>query len=353
MDAKVRKAILARYQERYSGFGPTFAVEKLEADGYQLDHETLRRWLIQEGLWQKRRQRKQHRAWRERKEHFGELVQLDGSPHKWFGGEGGEFCLLDMVDDATGITFALFDEEETIRVAMLTLWGWIKRYGIPRALYVDKKNVYVTPRAATRAEQLRGERPLTHFGKACKKLGIQIVPARSPQAKGRVERKNGVHQDRLVKELQLENIKDKDQANQFLVDTYLDGINKRFQVTAKSSVDFHRPVPEGLDLRTVFCLEEERQVNNDWTVRYQNQFFQITKANKILPRRGEKIMISEWLDDSLHMMYKGAELKYQELPAPPSKPVAEKVTKRQPPKKYIPPADHPWRKFRLAKREKN
>jgi len=194
MRGKKRK-ILERYAERYAGYGPTFTVEKLEGDGYGVDHETLRRWLIREGLWQKRRRRKAHRQWRARKEHFGELVQMDGSPHHsqgshpWFGPDGQTACLLNMIDDAQGTVFALLDREETTAIAMRALWGcepcegWIERYGIPKALYVDFKNVYITTREPTIEEQLRGECPLTQFGKACKKLGIEILGAHSPQAK--------------------------------------------------------------------------------------------------------------------------------------------------------------------------
>ena len=343
-DRPEKKKILERYQERYAGFGPTFAVEKLEQDGYVLDHETLRGWLIQAGLWQKRRRRQAHRQWRERKAHFGELVQMDGSPHAWFGPAGEAYCLLNMIDDAQGTVFALIDREETIDLAMRTLWGWIERYGIPKALYVDHKNVYITPRAPTREEELRGEQPRTHFGRACQKLGIEIIGAHSPQAKGRVERSNGVHQDRLVKEFQLAGISDPPTANDFMVATYLAAHNTRFAVAAQSPVDFHRPVPKGLDLRTVFCIEQERQVNNDGTVRSDNRYFQMLKQNAGLPRPGDKLTVSEWLDGSIHLRYKGRELKYQELPERPVKPAPPKARPKRPRKKYIPGPDHPWRR---------
>jgi len=349
-DGEKRK-ILERCSERYAGYGPTFTVEKLEGDGYGVDHETLRRWLIREGLWQKRRRRKAHRQWRARKEHFGELVQMDGSPHHWFGPDGQTACLLNMIDDAQGTVFALLDREETTAIAMRALWGcepcegWIERYGIPKALYVDFKNVYITTREPTIEEQLRGEDPLTQFGKACKKLGIEILGAHSPQAKGRVERSNGVHQDRLVKELQLAGISDLNKANAFLMETYLDGHNKRFTVTAKSRVDFHRPVPKGLDLRTVFCIEEERHVNNDWTVRFNNRYFQILKENDRLPRPGDKITVSEWLDGSIHLLYKGCELQYRVLPERPERPAPPKVRPSLPRKKPTPGPDHPWRQW--------
>jgi len=216
---------------------------------------------------------------------------------------------------------------------------------------VDFKNVYITTCEPTIEEQLRGECPLTQFGKACKKLGIAILGAHSPQAKGRataagrVERSNGVHQDRLVKELQLAGISDLNRTNDFLRETYLDGHNKRFAVTAKSRVDFHRPVPKGLDLRTVFCIEEERHVNNDWTVRFNNRYFQILKENDRLPRPGDKIAVSEWLDGSIHLLYKGCTLQYRVLPERPERPTPPTVHPSLPRKKSTPRPDHPWRQW--------
>ena len=195
--------VLERYAERYQGFGPTLAAEKLAEDGYSLSPETLRRWLLAAGLWKKRRKRSKHRARRERKAHFGELVQLDGSHHRWFGPERAECCVMDMVDDATGVTMALMAEQETTEAAMRLLWQWVERYGIPQALYVDRKTVFITDREPTLEEQLAGQAPMTAFGQACAKLGIQLIPANSPQAKGRVERRHGVLQDRFVKELSL------------------------------------------------------------------------------------------------------------------------------------------------------
>ncbi len=305
---------------------------------------------MKEGLWQKRRDRKKHRKWRARKGHFGELVQMDGSPHKWFGKESDEYCLLNRVDDATGTTFGLMDQGETTRLAMRVLWEWIKRYGIPKALYVDRLKVYVTDREPTVEEQLRGERPVTAFGKACKKLEIDIVPAGSPQAKGRVERKNAVHQDRLVKELQLEKIKDPEEANRYVVKKYLTDINRGFTVKPASSADYHRAVPEGLDLRMVFCIEQERQVNNDWTVQYRDRWFQIMKENKPLPRTREKVTVSEWLDGSIHLVYKGGKLGCKELPSRPAAQAVEPAPRIKPKKKYIPPADHRWRRFTFGKK---
>jgi transposase len=195
----VKEAVLALYKEQYWDFGPTLASEKLlERDGYQVDHETLRRWLLAAELWNKQRKRPKHRKRRERKAHFGELVQIDGSHHHWFESRGEKACLMNMVDDATGKTLAMMSEEETTIAAMQVLWAWVEKYGIPKALYTDRKNVYITDRELTLEEQLAGELPLTQFGRVCQKLAIEILPANSPQAKGRIERNHGVHQDRLV-----------------------------------------------------------------------------------------------------------------------------------------------------------
>jgi transposase len=222
--AKIRKRALRLVREKYGGavderFGPTLAAEHLASeDGLTVDHETLRRWMLEAGLWSRARKRSPHRRRRERKAHFGELVQLDGSFHPWFEGRGPSSCLLTLVDDATGRALGRFGAQETIWAAVGVLRRWIEQYGIPRALYTDWKNVYV--RAATPAEQVTGAEPLTQFGRMCATLGIQIIPASSPQAKGRIERNHGTQQDRLVKKLRRKGIADLEPANAFLEATY-------------------------------------------------------------------------------------------------------------------------------------
>src|SRR6202045_3141004 len=207
---KLRRRVLNLIREKYSGseekrFGPTLAAEHLaEEDGIVLDHETLRLWMLAERLWSRQRKGKKHCQRRERKSHFGELVQLDGSFHDWLEGRGPRGCLMDMVDDATSRTQARLGKEEAIWAAAGGLGGWIEKYGVPRALYTDWKNVY--KRKATPGEQLRGEVPVTQFGRMCQKLGIRIIAASSPQAKGRVERNHGTHQDRLIKKLRRKKI---------------------------------------------------------------------------------------------------------------------------------------------------
>ena len=202
---KERKKILKLVREKYSGdertrFGPTLAAEHLASeDQVKVHPETLRRWMLTEGLWSKARKRKAHRKRRERRAHFGELVQMDGSFHEWYQKHGPRACLMNMVDDATSTVEAHFSDEETIWAAARVLRNWIHKYGVPLALYTDWKNVYV--REATEKEQLHGKVPVTQFGRMCQKLDIQIIAANSAQAKGRVERGNGTHQDRLIKKM--------------------------------------------------------------------------------------------------------------------------------------------------------
>lgn len=344
-DPLLREAVIARYEARYKGFGPTLASEKLEKEGYMVNDETLRRWLLAEGLWVKTRKRGKHRSWRERKAHRGEMVQMDGSHHDWFEGRGETAVLMDMVDDATGETLAQFHDGETTRAAMLTFWGYTDRYGIPLSLYVDRDTVYVSRRETTVEEQLDGEGALTQFGRAVQKLGVRIIPANSPQAKGRVERKHGVYQDRLVKEMRLEGIRTRAEGNAFLEDGFLKDLNERFTVAPRSDVDLHRPVPEGLDLRTVFCFEEERGVDNDWTVRWNNRIFQIRKENRVLPPARKKVMVQEWLDGSIHIFYRGEEIAHEELaekPAKAKRPLRVPATRIP----FKPAADHPWRRYK-------
>lgn len=346
-DAGLRQNVLQRYGQTYDGFGPTLAAEKLEEDGYSVDHETLRRWLIDEGKWQRRRERSPYRKRRERREHFGELVQMDGSHHQWFGANHPRACLINMIDDATGHKQSLMAEEETTEACMRALWAWIKQYGIPKALYTDRKNVFVTDREPTIEEQLAGEEPRTAFGKACAKLGIEIIPANSPQAKGRVERTHGVDQDRFSKELKLREIATIEGANKLLSSGYQAKMNEKFAVPPKSDKDYHRPVPKGLKLAHVLCFEEERTVSNDWVVRYQNRALQIGKDNQALPKSGNKVIVQRLLDGKVRLLYKGEVLRYRELATEERKP-ARKASPQAPRATGVkavtkPAPDHPWR----------
>jgi transposase len=347
----LKEAVLSRYQERYEGFGPVLAREKLAEEGHEIGRETLRRWLIEEKLWKPRRKGAQHRKRRERRAHFGELVQMDGSHHQWFGQEKPFSCLMDMVDDATGKTVALMDEQETTELAMQTLWEWCRRYGIPTALYTDKKNVFVTNREPTIEEQLAGEEALTEFGKACKKLGIEIITANSPQAKGRVERKHGVFQDRFVKELRLQGVSTIEEANELLQNGFVDALNRKFARSPRSETDFHRPAPTKRELREIFCFEKTTTVANDWVVQCENRFYQILKRNNPLPRPRHKVTVRRLLDGTIQLLYRDKKLAFREI-APPvaalcyTEPTAPQPVK--PKENYKPAPDHPWRRWSLV-----
>ncbi|MFI5120198.1 MAG: ISNCY family transposase, partial [Thermoanaerobaculia bacterium] len=319
LDPESKRQSLELCRSRLEGFGPTLAAEKLLEVGLRVSHETLRRWLIREGLWKKKRKRGPHRRWRPPKEHFGELVQMDGSFHDWLE-TGDKPCLIDLVDDATAKMGGEFFEQETTEGAMRVLWRWVELYGIPRALYTDHKNLYVADREPTVQEQLAGRPALTAFGKACHKLSIQIIPAASPQAKGRIERRHGVLQDRLVKELRLRGIKDLESANGFLSSEFLESVNEKFGHGASSRVDYHRPVPKGLRLQDVFVFEDKRTVQNDWTVAWEGCWFQITGPKAQMPRRREKIVVRRRLDGSRVLLHHRRALEFHEIKQRPPRP---------------------------------
>lgn len=345
--ADFRREVLERYKERYADYGPTLASEKFELDGCKVDHETLRRWLISDGQWRKRRKKSRHRTRRARKEHFGELVQMDGSHHAWFGPDRPKACLMNMVDDATGTTLSMLAEEETTAAAMLLLWRWIEQYGIPKALYTDKKSVFVTDRKPTIEEELAGEQPLTAFGKACSKLDIKLIKAHSPQAKGRVERNHGVYQDRFVKELALQNIDTIEEANKLLAQEFCPFLNDKYAESAVKPQDFHRPVPKRLSLADVFSTEKNRSVTNDWTIRLENQFYQIKKARKrALPKPKDEVQVRTRLDGTMQILYRNKPVDFElvgDLSKLKAKQIGGKVAP-VPKRVWTPPADHPWRR---------
>jgi transposase len=354
-DRKFRKKVLQLVREKYGGpvgerFGPTLAAEHLASeDELQVNAETLRQWMLAEGLWSRERQGRQHRHRRERKEHFGEMVQMDGSFHRWLEERGPEGCLIDMVDDATNRTLAQMGEQETIWAVADTLRGWIERYGVPLALYVDWKNLY--KRSATPKEQLRGEEPVTQFGRMCAKLGIEVIAANSPQAKGRVERAHGTHQDRLVKKLRRKEITSHQQVKVFLENEYLPEHNRRFARPPAKPEDYHRRAPRATELDRVFRLESPRRVYNDWVVRYDNRFFQLQRQSRHYAPAHSQVLVCEKRHGSIAIEYRGRELDWREIPAPakPSvlAPAIEGVKKLSLPatkRKWVPAADHPWRK---------
>jgi Helix-turn-helix domain len=346
-----RSRVLRLVREKYGGaveerFGPTLAAEHLASeDRLRVPAETLRRWMLAEGLWSRERKRRKHRRRRERKEHFGELVQLDGSFHAWLEERGPQGCLIDLADDATNTTLAQLGEEETIWAVADALRAWIERYGVPLALYVDWKNLYKRP--ANARERLRGEEPITQFGRMCAKLGIELIAASSPQAKGRIERIHGTHQDRLVKKLRRRGIVSQQAANVYLRKEYLPEHNARFARRPARPEDYHRRAPRGAEWDGIFRLESERVVSEDGVVRYANRYFQLDARSGVPASAQSKVLVCEGRHGSLSIEYGGQRLRWKEIAAPVKPAMADShgpcvrlaVRKR----KWMPPGNHPWR----------
>ena len=347
--SKFRQWVLDLVREKYGGpvgerFGPTLAAEHLDAeDGLGVHAETLRLWMLQAGLWSRQRKRRQHRRRRERKEHFGELVQMDGSFHAWLEERGPEGCLIDLADDATNTTWAQLGEQETIWAVADALRAWIEQYGVPLALYVDWKNLY--KRLATPRERLRGEEPITQFGRMCAKLGIKLIAASSPQAKGRIERIHGTHQDRLVKKLRRKQITSHEAANIYLQREYLPEHNQRFARAAARPEDYHRRAPRAAELDRIFRLESERVLSEDWVVRYANRYFQLEPQNRHHAPARSKVLVCEGRYGAIAIEYRGQALRWEEIPAPPQPRIesAHQLGRPAVRRKWVPPANHPWR----------
>lgn len=343
----LKKRVLRLYERRYKDFGPTLAAEYLSEElGEEIKTSTLRRWLMAEGLWKKQKRRGAHRKWRARKDHFGEMVQMDGSEHDWFEGRRARAVLMVMIDDATNLTYAQFHESETTEAAMLTFLGYVRQHGLPRSLYVDRDSIYESSRDATTEEELRGTGPLTQFGRAMKELGVVVIMAHSPQAKGRVERRHAVFQDRLVKDLRIRNVSCLQKANELLETRFLPMLARRFTVPASREANVHRRVGRGINLDRILSFQESRVVQNDWTVRWRNRWFQLTEANQKLSLVGARIVVSERLSGELELIYRGRTLAWEELPGRPER-ASRKKTKAagsSGAKKWRPAKNHPWRR---------
>jgi len=313
-EANVAKAVKL-FREKYNDFGPTLAQETLlERDSLEISVSTLRRALLTAGLWKQKKNSSEYRSRRTPRARFGELVQFDGSHHDWFEGRGEPCCLITLIDDARKIRLSQFFDEETMFGAMTVLKMWIERYGIPESLYCDKKNAFVLTREPTDAEILAGNlKPKSHFGRACDKLGIEVIAANSPQAKGRVERNHGVDQDRLVKALRLEGISTIEQANKFLMETYLPKMNEKFSRPARNSDDAHVNLGK-VNLDNILCMEFERSISKDFIIRFQARLFQILKTNKSMPRTEDKVIVRVKLDNSVHILWKDKPLLVKEIP---------------------------------------
>lgn len=340
---ETKKMITELYRKEYGDFGPTLAAEKLlERHKLRISDETLRLWLIESGDWKVKRRKKQYRRWRERKHHYGEMVQIDGSHHDWFEGRGPECVLMGYIDDATGKVFGRFYEYEGTIPAMESCRRYMRKYGIPMSIYLDKHTTYKSPVKEAGYYGETQKESLSQFERAMKELGVDVIHAHSPQAKGRVERLFKTFQDRVVKEMRLRGIKSIEEGNRFL-EYYLPIYNRRFSIQAQSKDNFHRELPKGFKLDTILCRKTERTVRNDFTVSHKGVLYQIADSTD-----ARKVTVEERINGSLRITYKGTNLKFKGITQRPKKEPRQKQHIRSK-KKYTPPAKHPWRQYNLTK----
>jgi hypothetical protein len=314
-DPDFKGRVLDAYRQRYRDFGPTFASEKLADDGLVVCPQTLRCWLIEAGLWQRKRRREAHRSRRPRRACFGELVQMDASIHDWLEGRGEEPVLISMIDDATSYLMARFYLSGTTETHMDLVGRWLRRHGRPLAMYTDRHSIF---EAQDKGQALPDAE--TQFGRALRELGIELVLAGSPQAKGRIERSFGTAQDRWVKELRLAKATTCEEANEVLA-RLLPAHNRRFSKEAREAGDAHRALGPGHDLAAILSIQEQRVVANDYTIRFRNRFYQLLPP-AYSGERGGKVVIELRLDGTMAVRFRGNYLKYQEV-ATRKQPTAE------------------------------
>ena len=335
--------VIKLYGKKYDGFGPTLASEKLfEIDKLKVSDETLRNWLIAEGKWEQRRKGRKHRHWRERKSRYGEMVQMDGSHHDWLEGRGPELVLMGYIDDATGKAYGQFYDYEGTIPALDSFKRYIRKHGIPHIIYLDKHTTYKSWAKPTIEDELNGKEPLSQFKRALYELGVEVIHADSPQAKGRIERLFRTFQDRVIKEMRLRGIKTLKAANEFL-EKYLPVFNARFNVIAREKGDLHRKVARAINLNRILCIKETRVLRNDFTVVYGKKIYQVLDKTQ-----ARKVTIEERLDGTIKIYDKNQKLQYKEIPFRPLRAWQKKeVGYEKAGKQWIPPAEHPWRRFKI------
>ncbi len=332
---KDKATILCR--DTYKEFGPTHASEKLLAvHNIKVSDETLRGWFQQEHIPYKGRKKRPHRQWRKRKAYRGEMVQMDGSHHDWFEGRGPVCVLMGYIDDATGCVYGRFYEYEGTLPAMDGFKRYIRLYGLPQSVYLDRHSTYKSMAKQTLEEELNDIRPMSHFEKSLAELGVEVIHAYSPQAKGRIERLFGTFQDRVVKEMRLAGVANIAEGNRFL-DGYLPEYNRRFVKEAAEQANYHRPIVNKRALDSILSIKTTRALRNDFTVAHNKTLYQV--KNNI---RAKKVTVEERTDGSMHMLHDGQRLKYKKIDDRPMK-------KEKPLRKVRiirvrqQPVTHPWK----------
>lgn len=342
LEPALKEKVLKLYEKKYGDFGPTLGSEKLwEMEGIGVLAETLRLWLIEKQIEYRGRRRRKHRNWRPRKASFGEMVQMDGSHHEWLEGRGPRLVLMGYKDDATGEVYGRFYEYEGTMPAMDSFRRYTRRYGIPQSVYLDKHVTYKGwKKRLSLEEELDGSRkPKSQFERALGELGVKVIHANSPEAKGRIERQFKTFQHRLVREFRMAGAKTLEQANEIL-NRYLPGYNKRFNVAAANPADLHRPISKGLHLDRIFCLKEKRFLRKDCTVCYGGKLYQI--LNRL---RAQEITVEEKLDGSIRFSHNGNYLDSR-LTAPVPKQTPKSKLPTWISMRRIPAKEHPWKVHR-------
>lgn len=325
----LRSLVLSLYRDIYPDFSVTLFREKLEyVHDIHLSRETIRKVLIDGNLRKSRKKNKRRvHIFRKRKDSFGELIQIDGSTHRWLEERmDGKLTLMGYIDDATGNTFARFYDYEGVSPFLDSFIRFAKIYGLPKSIYVDRHSTYKTTREPTIEEQLENRKPKTQVERILGNLGVNIIHAYSPQAKGRVERLFKTLQDRLIKEMRLKGIRTKEDANCFL-EEYLPVFNKQFAKTPKSNISVFRKLSKDFDYEWSFALEYTRTVGNDYTIRYKGNMYQIENTSSLLRKR--KVTVKETISGKIKMFYKGEELKLRKIETGNEVKTEEKTQKRE------------------------
>lgn len=334
---KIKDKATLLCRDTYKEFGPTQASEKLlKLHKIKVSDETLRGWFQEENIPYKGRKKRPHRQWRPRKDYRGEMVQMDGSHHDWFEGRGPRCVLMGYVDDATGTVYARFYEYEGTLPAMDGFKRYIRIYGLPQSVYLDRHSTYKVTAKQTIEEELNDIQPMSHFEKSLATLVVEVIHAYSPQAKGRVERLFGTFQDRVVKEMRLAGVTTIGEGNAFL-DVYLPEFNRMFAKEAAQKADFHRPVVNKRALDTILSIKTDRSLRNDFTIAHNKKLYQI-KSNI----RARKLTVEERTDGSMRITHNGQQLKYQEILARPVR-TEKSAEKPRPRSVWTPSESHPWK----------
>jgi transposase-like protein len=334
---KIKDKAVIICRNTYKEFGPTHASEKLlTVHKIKVSDETLRGWFQEEHLPYKSRKKRPHRQWRERKPHRGEMVQMDGSHHDWFEGRGSWCVLMGYVDDATGTVYARLYEYEGTLPAMDGFKRYIRLYGLPQSVYLDRHSTYKVTAKQTIEEELNDIQPMSHFEKSLAALDVAVIHAHSPQAKGRIERLFGTFQDRVVKEMRLAGVTNITEGNTFL-DSYLPEYNKKYAKEASQKADFHRPIVNKRALDTILSIKTDRSLRNDFTIAHNKRLYQI-KSNL----RAKKVTVEERTDGTMRIVHNGQQLRYQEIVARPLKTV-KSAERLKPLTSWKPSDSHPWK----------